>query len=170
MMEAAGGAPPSKHFDAKSFMPVLRGESDRHQEATYAVHTGDKEMNRTPMRSIRTDRWKYILNLKPETKYTTHISDAGDGKEYWVSWEELAERDTRAAEVIQRYRKRPAEELYDVANDPYEMKNLADDPQHAKALAELREKLKQWRLEQGEDLEKALMPEDARHGKIPYAQ
>jgi uncharacterized sulfatase len=169
MMEAAGGTP-SKDFDAKSFMAVLRGEAEKHQEAAFAVHTGDKDMNRTPMRSIRTDRWKYILNLKPETKYTTHISDAGDGKEYWLSWEQLAERDKHAAEVVAHYRKRPAEELYDVASDPYELKNLADDRQHAKTLAELREKLMEWRLAQGEDLNKVPMPEDARHGSIPYAQ
>src|SRR5688500_12517323 len=100
MMEAAGSEPPSKDLDGKSIMPVLRGETEQHQEATFAVHTGDKDMNRTPMRSIRTDRWKYILNLKPETKYTTHISDAGDGKEYWVSWEELTERDKDAAAVV----------------------------------------------------------------------
>jgi arylsulfatase A-like enzyme len=60
--------------------------------------------------------------------------------------------------------------LYDVVADPYELKNLADDPQHAKPLTELREKLKQWRLQQGEDLNKVPMPEDARHGDIPYAQ
>jgi N-sulfoglucosamine sulfohydrolase len=170
MMEAAGSVPPSNDLDGKSIMPVLRGEASQHDEATFAVHTGDKDMNRTPMRSIRTDRWKYILNLKPETKYTTHISDAGDGREYWVSWEQLAERDKHAAAVVARYRKRPAEELYDVASDPYELKNLADDPQHAKTLAELREKLKAWRLQQGEDLDKVPMPEDARHGSIPYAQ
>jgi arylsulfatase A-like enzyme len=151
-------------------MPVLRGESDRHDDATYAVHTGDKDMNRTPMRSIRTERFKYILNLKPETKYTTHISDAGDGKEYWASWEELAKSDAHAADVVRHYRKRPPEELYDVVADPYELENLADDPQHAKTLSELREKLKQWRIQQGEDLSKAPMPEDARHGEIPYAQ
>ena len=174
MMEAAGATPPSSpsDIDAKSFMPVLRGEADRHREATFAVHTGDQDMNRTPMRSIRTERFKYIANLKPETKYTTHISDSKgpDGRDYWSSWERRAKTDERAAAAIERYRQRPAEELYDVANDPYELKNLAADPAHASTLAELREKLNQWRVQQGEDLEKVPMPEDARHGKIPYAE
>jgi uncharacterized sulfatase len=171
IMSAAGATPP-KDLDAESFLPVIQGEAERHREATFAVHTGDAEMNRTPMRSIRTDRFKYILNLKPETRYTTHISDAGgrDGKDYWSSWERLAETDPSAASFIFRYRQRPAEELYDVQADPYELKNLAEDPQHARTLAELREKLKAWRLQQGEDLDKVLMPEDARKGSIPYAQ
>ncbi|MEA2735625.1 MAG: hypothetical protein QOE14_2076 [Humisphaera sp.] len=172
MMQAAGAAAPPGDLDGKSFLPVIRGETDRHDDATFAVHTGDKDMNRTPMRSIRTERYKLILNLKPETRYTSHISDAQgpDGKDYWASWERLAKADKHAAEVIQRYRQRPGEEFYDVAADPYELKNLAGDPQHAKTLAELREKLKQWRLQQGENLNKVPMPEDARHGEIPYAQ
>ena len=171
MMEAAGASSPPGELDGKSFMPVLRGhEPDRHRDATFAVHTGDAKMNRTPMRSVRTDRYKYIANLKPETRYTTHISDANDGREYWVTWEKLAESDGRAAGFVKRYRQRPAEELYDVESDPYELKNLAGDPRHGKTLAELRERLKQWRLQQGEDLSKVPMPEDARHGKIPYAQ
>jgi len=36
-------------------------------------------------------------------------------------------------------------------------------------LAKLRRKLKTWRLSQGEDLNKALMPADALTGKMHYA-
>ena len=171
IMEAAGRSAPGD-IDGRSFLQIARGQTDRPWAAlpTYAVHTGDKDMNRTPMRSIRTDRFKYIANLRPETRYTTHISDAGDGKEYWMSWEQLAQTDRHAAEVVQHYRTRPAEELYDVVDDPYELKNLADDPQHRQTLAELRERLEEWRVAQGEDLTKVPMPEDARHGSIPYAQ
>ena len=123
------------------------------------------------MRAVRTPRFKYILNLKPETRYTTHISDAGgrDGKDYWDSWERLAKSDAHAAEVVEHYRQRPAEELYDLEADPYELHDLAPDLNYAKTLAELRENLKAWRLKQGEDLNKVPMPEDARHGEIPYA-
>jgi uncharacterized sulfatase len=171
MMEAAGGKAPGD-LDSRSFMPVLRGAAERADEFTYAVHTGDKDMNRTPMRSVRTAQFKYIQNLKPETRYTTHISDANgpDGKVYWDSWTRLAKTDKHAAEVVQHYRHRPAEELYDVAADPYELKDLATDPKYAETLKELRENLNAWRVKQGEDLNKIPMPEDARHGEIPYAQ
>ncbi len=40
--------------------------------------------------------------------------------------------------MIDRYRRRPArEELYDMAADPWEKGNLAADPAHAAALADL---------------------------------
>lgn len=129
-------------------------------------------MNRSPMRCIRTERYKFILNLAPETPYKTHVSEGAteDGRGYWNSWVRLAEKDGRAAEVIHRFRYRSAEELYDLKNDTWEQHDLAHNPAHADVLAELRKKLKAWRLQQGEDLSKVPLPEDARKGEIPYAK
>ena len=170
-IEAAGGAAPDT-LDARSFVPVLLGKSDRHREEVFASHTGDGRMNRSPSRCARTAKYKYILNLAPHERFKTHISDGQnvDGLAYWNSWLRLAETDANAAKHLARFHRRPAEELYDVAKDPYEQHNLAADPAHAEALATLREKLKQWRLQQGEDLAKVPMPEDARKGNVPYAK
>ncbi|HMJ88791.1 MAG TPA: sulfatase [Candidatus Acidoferrum sp.] len=170
MVEIAGGKPMAD-WDGRSFLNVLLGKTNHHRAEIYATHTGDKEMNRTPMRSIRTDRFKYILNLIPETRFTSHISEgvALDGRDYWDSWVKLAETDRKAAAVISRYRNRPREELYDVLSDPFELKNLASDSTHARTLAELREKVRLWRLQQGEDLNRIFMPEDGRIGPLRYA-
>jgi uncharacterized sulfatase len=121
MIEAAGGKPP-QNLDGRSFLPVLLGNSEQHRDRTFASHTGDGQMNRSPMRSVRTPRHKYILNLAPQTKYDTHISaGAGvDGRTYWDSWKQLAETDPRAKALIDRYHHRPAEESYDVEADPHE--------------------------------------------------
>jgi arylsulfatase A-like enzyme len=172
MLEAGGGTP-SKDLDAKSFLGVIKGDTETHRDATFALNTGDKDMNRSPARAVRTAKYKYILNLLPQDIFKTHITDAGgeDGLFYWRSWEKLAAGgDVHAKEAIDRYRHRPAEELYDVEADPYELKNLAADPAYAKTLDELRQKLKDWRLQQGEDLAKVPMPEDARSGPLPYAE
>jgi N-sulfoglucosamine sulfohydrolase len=45
---------------------------------------------------------------------------------------------------------RPEEELYDVVNDPDEVKNLAKDREHAKALVELRKKVLDWQKKTGD--------------------
>ncbi len=47
--------------------------------------------------------------------------------------------------TLAAFRHRPAEELYDLANDPGETVNLAGDPAHAATLADLRAQLAQWR-------------------------
>lgn len=167
----AGGGKPSADWDGRSFMSVLLGKTNQHRIEIFATHTGDKEMNRTPMRCVRTDRYKYILNLLPDAVFTCHISEgvALDGRDYWDSWMELAQKNSQAAAVIDRYRHRPREELYDLSSDPFEMKDLAANPAHAKTLAALREKVRVWRLAQGEDLNRVLLPEDGRIGPLRYA-
>lgn len=170
MMEAAGAQPP-RDLDGRSFLPVLLGRMQQHSDAVFAAHTGDGKMNRSPMRCIRTRQYKYILNLRPEAPFTCHISEGviNDGRSAWTSWEERAKTDPKVAQLVQRYRQRPAEELYDVARDPFEQDNLASKPDFAPVLAELRQKLQQWRLAQGEDLSKVPMPEDTVRGGFPYA-
>jgi N-sulfoglucosamine sulfohydrolase len=42
---------------------------------------------------------------------------------------------------------RPKEELYDLTRDPIELHNLAADPAHAEALADLRRRLRAWQRE-----------------------
>jgi hypothetical protein len=43
--------------------------------------------------------------------------------------------------------RRPAEELYDLVTDPYELHNLAADPAHADTLARMQAALDQWLTE-----------------------
>jgi N-sulfoglucosamine sulfohydrolase len=82
-IEVAEGKPPSA-IDGRSLAPVLAGTIDQHRKAIFTTHTGDGRMNRTPMRAVRTERYKYILNLHLERKYETHIYRGG-GRDYWDS-------------------------------------------------------------------------------------
>lgn len=172
-VEAAGTKINADDFDGSSFLLVLLGKTNRHRDAVFASHTGDGKMNRTPMRVVRTDRYKFILNLAPETTYKTHISEAApeDGRDYWDSWERAARGgDARAKELIDRYRRRPAEEFYDLRKDPWEQRNLAGVAAYRTTMNEMRDKLRAWRVRQGEDLNKVPLPEDARQGEVPYAK
>lgn len=40
--------------------------------------------------------------------------------------------------------KRPAEKLYDLKNDPYEVHNLANDPNYSEQLSKIRDILDNW--------------------------
>jgi uncharacterized sulfatase len=46
------------------------------------------------------------------------------------------------------YQHRPAEELYDLRNDPYELKNLTDNPDYAKIKGRLKKELERWMQQQ----------------------
>ena len=151
LIEVAGGSPP-RDLDGRSLLPVLRGRTRQNRESIFSTHSGDGEMNVYPMRSIRTDKWKYILNLHPEFAYTTHIDRNADAEPdpYWPTWELAAKTDARAKAIVGRYRARPAEELYDLDADPDEQRNLADQPDLAATKARLRHDLEAWMNAQGD--------------------
>jgi uncharacterized sulfatase len=149
-LEAAGGAPPpAGDLDGRSFLPVLRGERTEHRQRIFATHSGDGRMNRYPMRSVRSREWRYVRNLDPSREFHSHV-DLVDDERYWASWPARAASDPAAAALVDRYFRRPAEELYDLGADPWELRNLAADPAHAGTLAGLRADLDGWMREEGD--------------------
>ena len=151
-LDAAGGKAPET-LDGRSFLGILEGKADRHRDEVFLTHSADGQMNRYPLRAVRTREWKYIRNLDPGAEHHTHVDKAaaGDGRNYWDSWVEKAETDPAAAAIVARYHRRPAEELYDLRVDPWELRNLADDPAHAGMLAALRSDLDAWMKGQGDE-------------------
>ncbi|MEZ6143742.1 MAG: sulfatase [Zavarzinella sp.] len=153
LIEVAGGKVPDK-LDGQSFLQVILGKKSTHRDRIFATHSGDGDMNVTPMRCLRKDGYKYILNLYPQHEYSTHI-DRGpvpdrDGVPYWESWVTKAEHDPAAATIVQRYRRRPAEELYDLKQDPHEMNNLAGVAEYTKHLQTMRQELNEWMISQND--------------------
>lgn len=167
-MEIAGGTAPGApgEIDGISFLPVLTGEKEMIRDCVFASHTGDGTMNMSPMRMIRTTRYKYILNIAPEILYTTHMDKVGEP--YWQSWKEASFKNEHAASVLWRYHNRPAEELYDILSDPGEQRNLAGEKQYLDTLEGFREMMAQWRQQQG-DTETGPFVVPPRQGKEPVA-
>lgn len=150
LMDVAGGGAPAS-LDGRSFANVLKGNATKHRDKIHTTHSGDGNFNVYPMRSVRDERWKYILNLKPGFIYQTHLTTKGEeGWDYWDSWVRKAATDPEAAEKVRRHRERPGEELYDLQNDPFEQHNLADDPAHAERLAAMRADVERWMNDQGD--------------------
>ena len=63
---------------------------------------------------------------------------------YWSTWIWDSWNKPRTYKLVKRYMHRPAEQLYRVTDDPYEMKNLINDKEHIKYLNELRAELDRW--------------------------
>lgn len=152
LLVAAGGVAPAG-LDGRSFLPVLRGESDTHRERIFTTHTGDTRMNVYPSRAMRDERWKYIRNLHPEFAFTTHI-DLVAGRlgqrAFFATWEAAAATNAEAAAVLKRYHARPSEELYDLKSDPHEQRNLAGSAIYAGRIAFMRAALDEWMKENGD--------------------
>ncbi|MBL9199999.1 MAG: sulfatase [Opitutaceae bacterium] len=150
-IELAGGTVPAG-IDGRSFAGIIRGTETAHRDRVFATHSGDGDFNVYPIRAVRTPGWKYIRNLHPEFQHHTHISRSSgpSGLVYWKTWLAAAERDPAAAATVRRYTTRPAEELYDLAADPHELRNLAANPKQSSRLAEMRADLDAWMKQQGD--------------------
>lgn len=149
MLDAAGIEMP-QGLDGKSFVPVLTGDAVSHKDYVYSLQTS-KGINNGPehygIRSVRGDRYRYIRNLTPAVTF----QNAATNMPVFDSWIKAGKNgDSLAAELVQGYRHRPQEELYDCESDPWNRKNLINDPAMNSVVKELRGKLDSWMESQGD--------------------
>jgi uncharacterized sulfatase len=156
-IEAAGGDPgDGGRFDGRSFLTALIGESQEHRGHVFGIATQHGTINGVPypVRSVSDGRYKLILNLLHETEYSNALTGPASPRHenaYWGEWLEAAETHERWAFLVNRYLHRPARELYDLYNDPWELNNLVDDPQHGDVILRLERTLNDWMAGQGDE-------------------
>jgi arylsulfatase A-like enzyme len=123
-------------------VPFIGIESDR-EFVISARDLWDEVMEKS--RSVSTKRYKYIRNDMPEVPF-----DAGQA---YLEFYRPAVHIMRAMNAQGLLNKdqafffgknKPAEELYDLRDDPHELNNLVDDPDYGDILEDLRGKLVQW--------------------------
>lgn len=169
-IDLAGGDP-RDDLDGRSFAAVLRGETDHHKDHVFGIQT-TRGISSGPehyaVRSVRSERYKYIRNLTPEAEFSNNVTRT-DRKwfSFWQTWVAAGQTDPVARAKAERYVHRPAEELYDVIADPYEQHNLADDPQLGAVKADLHNRLKAWMDDQGDTGQAAEMAANYRNLKTP---
>ena len=169
-LELAGVARPEA-MTARSLVPVLQSTKSGlvDPERTWVitgrerhVDTARKDLLPYPQRALRTPDYLYIVNFAPERwplgdpyqldgtsepdaaalAGNTHLTfadmDAGPTK----AWLVTHRKDPRWQPFYDlAFAKRPREELYILASDPHEVNNVADNPQYARAKAELNTRL-----------------------------
>ncbi len=134
--------PPNR--PGSSLMPLARGESTPWREFLVGEWTGAPSLW-FPQRSIRNDRYKLIVNYLRDREHPGVRAYLPPGQ-----WEtSLDEDDLAAAPPTLRAALEfslwpPAEELYDLLEDPHEMENLAGRPDVAGMQDKLRKALVDW--------------------------
>ncbi len=145
ILEAAGADPTVFGLDGRSFLSVLRGRSDTHRRYAFGLHNNVPEGPPYPVRTVRDAEFRYIRNLTPESLYIEkHLMGRTDHNPYWGSWVWAATDDLHARMLVNRFMRRPPEELYHSKADPFEHANLADDPKYAEIKARLSAELDRW--------------------------
>lgn len=154
LIDIAGGEP-SMQMDGRSFKRVLCGQQQTFRDRIFGTHTRDGKMNVFPQRSVRDNQYKYILNLMPENRWTTHFTEVENipesHAEVWKSWVEKAKSDPKTAELVYRTQHHPVEELYDVKADPYEFNNIAFEETSYSILEKMRSEVREWMQSQGDE-------------------
>lgn len=174
---AAAGLPPSADHFGKRLVGQLTGEKTQpagevftERERHANVRKGDLSY---PSRAVRTMKYLYIRNFRPDRW------PAGDPERYFAVGrfgdcdpgpckdDILDHRDDAKMKRLFElsFAKRPAEELYDLTADPDQVVNVADRPEHAAALADLRQTLGAWMKRTADP---RLDPNDDRFDKYKY--
>lgn len=110
------------------------------------------------LRSVRTQRFKYIRNFLPERPYL-QPNAYKDAKAILIAlrdWHAQGKLDE--LQSLQLRKSRPPEELYDLQNDRYEVANLASNPDYQDTLVRMRGLLDAWMEETGDQGQR---PEEA---------
>ena len=154
LVDAAGGdaAELAETLHGRSLLPVFTCEADSHRDHVVLTHEGDGGFNVFPMRGVRRGRFKYIRNLHPNWEFTSHVTEVRNRvgeKAYWPSWDRKASESPAAAAIVDRYTRRPPEELYNLDADPLEQTNLLAaegelSPPQRDALAAMKADLASW--------------------------
>ena len=162
-IEIAGGEIPAI-LDGKSLMPILAGRQT-HKQYVYGEMTTRGINKGSPhygIRSVRDERYKYIWNFTPEAEFKNACTDS----EIFRSWVRLAASgDSNARRLVNKYRYRPAVELYDIVADPFEMINLAESADYHDVKKRLRRQLDRWMVhcgDQGQVTEMAALRRQSR--------
>ncbi len=118
-----------ENIEGRSFLPLLKGETDKFRENIFSEKNFHEYYD--PMRSIRTEDFKYIINFEEsENLYQLGMD---------------MQQDELGKYILELIKKpRANEELYDLKNDTNELHNLIDSDNYKDTARELKDKLYEW--------------------------
>ena len=167
-----------KDMTGRSVLGLAMGESQEPRDHVFIererhanVREGDASY---PSRAIRTKHFLYIRNLLPDhwpagdPQLWHSVGPYGDVDDSPTKQFILRRQDEPGTAHFFRFcfAKRPAEELYDLGRDPYQLNNVAERSEYASMKRELREKLDKWMKETGDP--RAEYPESDAWDKYLY--
>ncbi len=132
-----------KDFHGRSWAKVLNAKQvPKEWNTVYASHTFHEIQMYYPMRVVHTDRYKLIWNIAYQLPYPF-------ASDLWAAptWQDRYEKgdDTLYGKrTVNQYIHRAQFELFDLANDPDETRNLALEEDYADLLNNMKADLKQF--------------------------
>lgn len=140
VLSLAGIRPPG-HFQGHAFA----GEFEESPQPYLYGFRGRMDERYDMVRSLRDERYIYIRNFMPHRVYGQYIQYMFQTPTTAV-WNRLYREGVLEPPRTHFWETKPAEELYDLVNDPDETVNLAGSPGHAQVLRRMRVARREWSL------------------------
>ena len=145
ILELAGLKSP-KTVQGVSFTPLLADPKTSIRKFVFAEHNWHTQIAHERM--IRHGDYVYIRNAHPQLPQSIVLESS---RPNLSELRELAKAGKlTTAQTDPLLAPRPAEELFNVADDPHQIKNIAADPKHRKALEDLRKLMDEWQRRTGD--------------------
>ena len=130
-------------------VPFLGDQEGSARDAVYAARDRVDE-SYDMIRSVRTKNYLYIRNYYQNEPFPIWVPYLSNMPIYKEMLRLDAEGKLTGAQKSWMAYSRPPEELYDVKADPFQIKNLANDPKYKSILSEMRKMHEKWTLETGD--------------------
>ncbi|MEP2777470.1 MAG: sulfatase [Luteolibacter sp.] len=170
LIDAAGGEVPDG-LDGKSLLPLITGKTVTHRDRAFFAYISGKEGPPFSSRATTDGRFKLMWNLTPENLFAVRTINGFDYgyvdkmedrhvAQIYSSWLGKAKTDSAAEKLVARFLQPPEYQLFDLKADPWEMNNLANNPEYAPQLQELKTAISGWMKQQGDygQIENATKP------------
>jgi arylsulfatase A-like enzyme len=131
-----------KHFQGHAFAGPAKTAPQQH-----AFSFRNRMDERYDMvRTVRDKRYRYMRNYMPHLVYGQHVEYMFQMRSM-AAWEKAYKEGKLSGPQKFFWEEKPAEELYDLQNDPFEVKNLAGSPEHRDVLNRMRAALRRHMLD-----------------------
>jgi len=134
--------------DGKSRLPLYKGENQNNDAIIFTQIDnkagGNKapfRSNASPMRGVQTLNYIYIFNAWAYTNVIYYNNNEGITMQ---AMQKAAEHNQEIRNRVDFFRRRPAEEFYDIIKDPDCLNNLISDTKYMVEIQRMRSELKKW--------------------------
>ena len=140
VLSLAGVEPPA-HMQGRALMGTF-ADLTPHEYVYGARDRFDEQYDM--VRSVRDTRFKYIRNYRPDKPYVLWMAFANVMPTMQEIYRLHEAGELNEPQSLWMADRRPVHELYDTESDPYEVANLAYEPQYRDVLARMQAALDDW--------------------------
>jgi N-sulfoglucosamine sulfohydrolase len=136
------GAEMPEGVDGRTFLPLLKGESQGDRDMVFKAYNETSSGQRNPMRAVESRHFLYIFN--PWSDGSRTMFSATNDTSTHKRMVELAKDDKQLAARMNLLTHRVLEEFYDIEKDPDCLVNLIANPAYQHEIEKLRGSLERW--------------------------